>query len=156
MRDIVERYGFQVNRGGFINCPFHNERTASLKVYQKDFHCFGCHTHGDIFTFIMKMDDCSFKDAVKSLGGETGRMSDAAITRMRRRKREAERHRKRLSDALCRVRSASWELHYWKDVLSVIEPFSDIWCDIQNLLPKVRCIADEAVNSYMDILDEGR
>ena len=54
MRDIVERYGLKVNRAGFVRCPFHNEKTASLKVYKDSFFCFGCGIDGDIFTFVQK------------------------------------------------------------------------------------------------------
>ena len=35
MREIAERYGFHVNRAGFIHCPFHKgDKGASLKIYQ--------------------------------------------------------------------------------------------------------------------------
>ena len=157
MRDIVERYGFRPDRGGFINCPFHTgDRTASLKIYKDSFYCFGCAEHGDIFNFVMKMDDCDFKTAFKSLGGETGRLSDAAIMRIKRRKREADRYNKRLSDALKRLRLATAELRYWETVSSDTEPFSDIWSDIQNLLPKVQFFADEALIHYLNVIDEGK
>ena len=33
MREVVEFYGFEVNRGGYINCPFHSENTPSLRIY---------------------------------------------------------------------------------------------------------------------------
>ena len=43
MRDILARYGIQPNRAGFIQCPFHKgDREPSMKIYEKDFHCFGC------------------------------------------------------------------------------------------------------------------
>ena len=72
MKDILERYGLpQPNRAGFICCPFHKEKTASMKIYKKDFHCFGCGANGDIFTFVMLMDGLTFKEAFKELGGET-------------------------------------------------------------------------------------
>ena len=71
MRHIVERYGFHPTRAGFIPCPFHSgDRQASLKVYDRDFHCHACNTHGDIFDFVMLMDDVDFKTAFQSLGGE--------------------------------------------------------------------------------------
>ena len=71
MRDIVERYGFRPTRAGFIPCPFHSgDRQASLKVYDRDFHCHACGAHGDIIDFVMMMDDVDFKTAYQSLGGE--------------------------------------------------------------------------------------
>ena len=54
MRDVAERYGFQPNRAGFINCPFHKgDRDASMKIYKDSYHCFGCGKSGDIFSFII-------------------------------------------------------------------------------------------------------
>ena len=71
MRDIVERYGFHPTRAGFIPCPFHSgDRQPSLKVYDRDFHCHACNTHGDIFDFVMLMDEVDFKTAFQGLGGE--------------------------------------------------------------------------------------
>ena len=157
MRDVVERYGLRPNRAGFIHCPFHpQDNTASLKLYQTQFHCFGCHAHGDIFRFIMMMDNCSFRDAFKSLGGETGRLSDAAIMRIAKRKREAQRHRERLENGLKETRYASSELLYAKMVSKEMEPFSDAWCAVQNMIPVLERNADEALNNYQDIISEGR
>lgn len=70
MRSIVEMYGFQVNRGGFISCPFHvKDHTASLKIYPKSYYCFGCGAHGDIFNFVQSIEGIKFKDAFEKLGG---------------------------------------------------------------------------------------
>lgn len=70
MRDVVERYGFHPNRSGFIHCPFHKgDKGASMKIYDKDYHCFGCGANGDIFSFVQQMDRCDFKTAFLTLGG---------------------------------------------------------------------------------------
>ena len=46
MRDVLCRYGLSPNRAGFVGCPFHRgDREASMKVYDRDFHCFGCGAH---------------------------------------------------------------------------------------------------------------
>ena len=38
MASIIGRYGFGPNRAGFISCPFHTgDRTASMKIYERDF-----------------------------------------------------------------------------------------------------------------------
>ena len=50
MRDILGRYGMQPNRAGFICCPFHKEKTASMKIYQDSYYCFGCGAHGIFLT----------------------------------------------------------------------------------------------------------
>lgn len=71
MRDILNKCGLpQPNRSGFIQCPFHKgDREASMKIYDKDFNCFGCGANGDIFTFIEMFYGISFKEAFRMLGG---------------------------------------------------------------------------------------
>ena len=69
MRDIIERYGFHPNHSGFIPCPFHKEKTASMKIYSDSYYCFGCGEHGDIFSFIMNMENQTFREVFLSLGG---------------------------------------------------------------------------------------
>ncbi len=55
-------------------CPFHGEKTPSFSVNpgKNMFYCFGCHEGGDIFKFIMKIDNCGFMDAVKLLANRYG------------------------------------------------------------------------------------
>ena len=156
MQDIVERYGMHPDRAGFIHCPFHEgDRTASLKVYKDNFYCFGCHEHGDIFTFVQKMDNCSFRDAFKSLGGESGHLSDAAITRIARQKRKRRDAKKNLENALRNTRNASSELLYFQMIVSELEPYSDMWCDVQNLITLLDRNAEECLNAYFDAISKG-
>lgn len=156
MRDVVERYGLHPDRHGFLHCPFHSgDHTASLKLYKDSFYCFGCHEHGDIFTFVQKMDNCSFKEAYKSLGGESGVLSDAAITRIARRKREAQKHRKRLEDALHSSVHASSNYQDTQAALADMEPFSDEWCAVQNRLQSLERDADISLTTYLDAISEG-
>lgn len=67
MTEILQRYNLKLDRGGFIKCPFHNEKTASLKIYENAFKCFGCGCGGDSITFIMLMEKCTFKEALQRL-----------------------------------------------------------------------------------------
>ena len=55
-------------------CPFHGEKTPSFSVNpgKNMFYCFGCHEGGDIFKFIMKIENCGFMDAMKLLAGRYG------------------------------------------------------------------------------------
>lgn len=135
MRDIVEHYGFHPTRAGFIPCPFHQgDREPSLKVYDRDFYCHACGAHGDIFDFVMLMDEIDFKTAFQSLGGEYQKptfSSRLAVYRSRKqremRQKEQERHtaQKQLNHALISVYRAYMERS---------EPFSDVWCDCCNAL----------------------
>lgn len=46
-------------------CPFHNEKTPSFYIDDNKglFHCFGCKAAGDIFSFVMKIENCDFYEA---------------------------------------------------------------------------------------------
>ena len=50
-------------------CPLHHEKTPSFKINTatQTWHCFGCGEGGDVFTFVMKMEDLNFPEAVESL-----------------------------------------------------------------------------------------
>lgn len=68
---IVSEY-IQLNKKGsyhFGLCPFHNEKTPSFSVSPEKqiYHCFGCGAGGNVYTFIMEMENYSFLEAVKHL-----------------------------------------------------------------------------------------
>ena len=127
MREIVERYGFHVNRAGFIHCPFHKgDKGASLKIYPDSFHCFGCGTNGDIFTFVQLIDHVDFKEAFQSLGGTYEKPTFQSKLAIYRSRKKAELRRKReLNNILIDV---------YRDYMNKSEPFSDVWCDCCNAL----------------------
>ncbi len=55
-------------------CPFHDERTPSFHVRpeEKHYHCFGCQSSGDPFTFVMETEGLDFKAALESLADRFG------------------------------------------------------------------------------------
>lgn len=55
-------------------CPFHNEKTPSFFVDDQKglYHCFGCGASGDMFTFIQKIENVDFSQALKKLGKLAG------------------------------------------------------------------------------------
>ncbi len=135
MTDIVERYGFKPNRSGFIQCPFHTgDRTASMKIYEDNFYCYGCGETGDIFKFVMLMDGLSFKDAFISLGGEYKKPETKNDARHRHRDRViAERKRQRAAEELerkkRRILEVAKEMDYCRTFANCYEPLSDAWCE---------------------------
>ena len=70
-RQAAECYGIYVNRAGKANCPFHNDRTPSMKV-DKRFHCFGCGAGGNVITFLMEYENQTFPEAVRTLARRAG------------------------------------------------------------------------------------
>ena len=135
MRDIVEQYGFKVNRAGFIHCPFHKiDKGASLKVYQDSFYCFSCQKSGDIFSFVQQIDQVDFKTAFQSLGGTYEKPtfeSQLAIYRAQKKKEqrikeeEKLKRRRELNNTLIDV------YRYW---MNRSEPFSETLCSSCNAL----------------------
>lgn len=55
-------------------CPFHSERTPSCTIYPDtdSFYCFGCGAGGDVITFIMKIENLDYAEAVKYLADRSG------------------------------------------------------------------------------------
>jgi DNA primase len=75
--DLVSRWGVKLVRRGieFIGlCPFHPERTPSFTVAddKQFFHCFGCGAHGDVFRFVMLIENVDFRTAVAKIAGGLG------------------------------------------------------------------------------------
>jgi DNA primase len=74
--DVIEEY-VALKRSGrnYLGlCPFHAEKTPSFTVSQEKqmFYCFGCHTGGNVFSFIMQHEGISFPEAVRVLAGRYG------------------------------------------------------------------------------------
>lgn len=72
MREVLERYGYEPNKKGFMCCPFHSEKTPSMKIFEKDYHCFGCGEHGDVITFVQKLFNLSFQETLKKIDIDFG------------------------------------------------------------------------------------
>ncbi len=70
--ELVNHYGFEVGRGNYIKCPFHGEKTASLKVWDDHFKCFGCGAHGDVIKFVQLYQHLDFKQAMEWINREFG------------------------------------------------------------------------------------
>lgn len=78
--DIVEfirQYVPDLKRAGKTYkacCPFHKEKTPSFTCSSEKglFYCFGCQEGGDIFAFLMKMENLSFNEALEKLAEQAG------------------------------------------------------------------------------------
>ncbi len=119
-RQAAEFYGFRVNRAGMIACPFHNDRTPSMKV-DKRFHCFGCGADGDAVDFVSRLFELPSKEAAMKLADDFGIAYDrngkpSIVAKIReptaKQKFEAEEKRcfRVLSDYFHKLRA--WEKDY--------------------------------------------
>ena len=69
-RMLMDSVGIAVNRQGYAICPFHSEKTASLKVYndpERGFHCFGCGANGNVIDFTMQYFGINYNQAIHKL-----------------------------------------------------------------------------------------
>ena len=68
MDQILSLYGY-TTKHGFMRCPFHGEKTASLKVYQGTggWHCYGCGRGGSVIDFVKEHENCDFRTAVHAI-----------------------------------------------------------------------------------------
>ena len=78
--DIVRIIGdyIKLKKAGAQNysglCPFHGEKTPSFSVHatRQFYHCFGCGVSGDVFSFVQKIENITFPEAVAAGGAEAG------------------------------------------------------------------------------------
>jgi DNA primase len=78
--DIVRIIGdyIKLKKSGAQNftglCPFHNEKTPSFSVHasRQFYHCFGCAASGDVFSFVQKIEDITFPEALRLVAQKLG------------------------------------------------------------------------------------
>src|SRR3954469_5484086 len=78
--DIVRVIGdyVKLKKAGAQNfsglCPFHNEKTPSFSVHatRQFYHCFGCGASGDVFSFVQKLENITFPEAVRLVAHKVG------------------------------------------------------------------------------------
>src|ERR1700730_17655304 len=55
-------------------CPLHSEKTPSFSVHatRQFYHCFGCGLSGDVFSFVQKIENITFPEAVRTVAQKLG------------------------------------------------------------------------------------
>lgn len=137
-RQFADFIGLSVNRSGFAVCPFHGEKTASLKIYKdgRGWCCFGCHRGGDVINFASLYYGLSFKDTLKRLNDDfnleiipesTETAQNSVLAAVQIAKMKAERKKQE------RLRAASEALY---------------WCAFDKWIDNERRIQDNAPTSF--------
>lgn len=131
MIDVCHEYGIAVNISGFACCPFHAEKTASMKIYQGDrgWHCFGCGEGGSVIDFVMKLFSLDYVSACRKMNEDFGLQLPldreqteeervAAAKEAYRRRQEISQRKKAYEDAIGRYYSA---LSLWIDLDTTVK-----------------------------------
>ena len=91
--DVIGSY-VQLKRSGanyFGLCPFHSEKSGSFSVSpsKQMYYCFGCHAGGNVITFIMNYENCSFQEAMETLAKRAGiELPEQTYTREQRQEQD--------------------------------------------------------------------
>ncbi|MBQ9981185.1 MAG: DNA primase [Oscillospiraceae bacterium] len=76
IEDVFSSYTLLRRQGSNFKClcPFHSERTPSCTVYRdtQSFYCFGCGAGGDVITFIKRIENLNYIEAVRFLAERAG------------------------------------------------------------------------------------
>lgn len=74
--DVISQYVILKRSGRNFSglCPFHKEKTPSFSVSpdRQIFHCFGCGIGGDVISFICKIENVNYKEAIEILAEKAG------------------------------------------------------------------------------------
>lgn len=143
MRDVLAMYGIKA-RGNVCCCPIHHERHPSMQIFQDGYKCHACQSHGDIFSFVMAMENCSFRDAFVKLGGTYEHSENKKKNRLIHNKLDRQkRNRDKVRDFEKEFREMiDYAIFKCKIIIHFHEPFSDSWCDAQNALPWLEYVWD--------------
>lgn len=120
--EIVSSYVSLKRRGRNMVglCPFHGEKTPSFNIYTENgsFYCFGCGVGGDVISFIMKIENLDYVDAVKFLAQRAGievpqSSYDDSMSKLRTRVFEANREAARFYYSTLNSPSGAKGLEYF-------------------------------------------
>ena len=110
-RQAAEHYGIHVGRNGMACCPFHNDKTPSMKLDRR-YHCFGCGADGDVIDFTAALYGLGKKEAAMAL--LTG-ISEAEILEVK----QAEIHEKVRQS----IHQAGWLPHLFRAIVGKARAF---------------------------------
>lgn len=149
MIDVCRRYGIEVNHAGYAVCPFHGEKTGSLKVYpgSRGWHCFGCGEGGDVIDFVQRYFGLSLKEAEEKLNDDFGLgiLMDATDYRTRMEAGRSAAARRKAEEAK-RRKGEQIEKEFWEAY--------DLWWGYQQIIMNEhpKSPDDEPTNRFLTAL----
>lgn len=95
-RMAAERYGLPIQQGSMVCCPFHADRTPSMKLNEDYFYCFGCGAHGDVIALTAQLFNLLPVEAAKKLAADFGiaGQKPSILAKLQRGKSQAEAERR--------------------------------------------------------------
>lgn len=134
---VIESAGWQLTArsGRHVGlCLFHDDHSPSFYVYEDHFHCYGCHAHGDVIDFTMRLHGCDFNEACRLLGLKKGPVNKAQIIELKRKRLERERYQQRESDL---AHTLALLIRTTQRVINTIKTIEDLeeYADLLHSLP---------------------
>ena len=95
-RMAAERYGLPIQQGSMVCCPFHADRTPSMKLNEDYYYCFGCGAHGDVIALTAQLFNLLPVEAAKKLAADFGiaGQKPSILAKLQRGKSQAEAERR--------------------------------------------------------------
>ena len=92
VRQAAEHYGLKIGRGNMVCCPFHADRTPSMKLNEDYFYCFGCGDHGDVIDLTARLFQLPPAEAAKKLAADFGiaEQKPSVLAKLKRGKTQTE------------------------------------------------------------------
>lgn len=157
---VFTYYGFPPNRSGYVLCPFHAEKTPSLKLFTGDkpgWKCFGCGEGGSVVDFVSKLFGIPFPQAVLRLCTDFGLRTEVGppVPARRQEIRELEKARRQEAERKAAAEEAlarlSAEYRYWWEVRKYFAPDGEeelrpIFCEALRRLPELEWRLDALEN----------
>lgn len=139
IQDVMQFYGIQFNSRGFANCPFHNEKTPSLKTHDNHYKCFGCGASGGVIDFVMWKFGITFHQAIIRLDSDFN--LGLTYKKPTLRERIEERENRRIETAL-----RNWQGNLQEDYKTL--------CTVHSILYKRMLKGEQWLNKYLERLSE--
>lgn len=139
IQNIIDRYGYKPQKG-FISCPFHNEKTPSLRIYTdtNTFYCFGCGMGGDVISFVTHLFKIDFGSAIMRLDDDFGlglcQQSESRKRDLDARWKEIQSEKEKVDNLKKMYKDHYYVVSYW---------FRTLWLQRKSLSPKT---PDEQLN----------
>lgn len=137
--DVISGYVSLQKKGSnyMCCCPFHGEKTPSFSVNRarQIYKCFGCGEGGNVLTFVMKYENCTFPEALKMLAEKAGVELPQAEYSEEAKRRESRRQR------LLEVNKEAAKFYYYQLRTDRGCGQRNIWTSAAYLIPQGKILA---------------